>query len=38
MKRKYITPVSIVCKWNTSEIFTLKSGEVEVILCDDWYE
>lgn len=38
MKKEYIKPVSIVCKWNKNEIFTLKSGEVEVILSDDWYE
>ena len=38
MKRNYITPKTVVYSFTEKEIFTKKSGEVELIFFDDWYE
>lgn len=38
MKKSYITPIALVYRRNKEEIFTLKSGEFELIIVDDWYE
>lgn len=38
MKKKYITPKTVVYSFTEREIFTAQSGEHEVVTPDDWYE
>ena len=38
MKKNYIMPTVVVYRLDRREIFTTQSGEVEVILTDNWYE
>lgn len=38
MKKNYIMPMAVIYRLDRREIFTTQSGDVEVILTDDWYE
>ena len=38
MKKVYQNPVVAVSVLKECEVFTLKSGEVEIVSSDDWYD